>query len=201
MVAQGLSCIMWDLFSCGMWDLVPGWGIKSSPPALGAQSLSHWTTREVQTFILFFSSVQSLSGIRLFVTPWTTTCTPPCPSQTPRAYSNSYLSSWWCHPTISSSVIPFSSCLQPFPASGSFPGSQFFTSGGQSIGLSTSASVLPMNSVLISFRMVGSPWSPRDSQESSPRPQLKSINSSVFSFLYSPALTSIHDYWKNHSLD
>ena len=65
-----------------------------------------------------------------------------CP--TPGACSNSCPSSWWCHPTISSSVVPFS-CLQPFPASGSFPLSQFFTSGGQSIGVSASASVLPMN--------------------------------------------------------
>ena len=69
----------------------------------------------------------------------------PCPSPTPRAYSNSRPSSWWCHPTISSSVIPFSSCPQSFPASGSFPISQFFTSGGQSIGVSASASTLPMN--------------------------------------------------------
>ena len=68
-----------------------------------------------------------------------------CPSPTPRAYSNSCPSSWWCHPTISSSVIPFSSCLQSFPASGSFQLSQFFTSGGQSIGVSASASVLPVN--------------------------------------------------------
>ena len=68
----------------------------------------------------------------------------PCPSPTPRAYSNSCPSSCWCHPTISSSVIPFS-CLQSFPASGSFPMSQFFTSGGQSIGISASASVLLMN--------------------------------------------------------
>ena len=71
--------------------------------------------------------------------------TPPCPSPTPRAYSNSCPLSWWCHPTISSSVIPFSYCLQSFPASGSFQMSQFFTSGGQSIGVSASASVLPMN--------------------------------------------------------
>ena len=69
----------------------------------------------------------------------------PCPSPTPRAYSYSCLSSQWCHPTISSSVVPFSSCLQFFPASESFPMSQFFTSGGQSIGASASASVLPMN--------------------------------------------------------
>ena len=70
---------------------------------------------------------------------------PPCPSPTPRACSNSCLSSQWCHPTISSSVIPFSSCLQSFPESGSFPVSQFFTSGGQNVGVSSSASVLPMN--------------------------------------------------------
>ena len=69
----------------------------------------------------------------------------PCPSWTPGAYSNSCLLSWWCHPTISSSVTPFSSCLQSFPASGSFQMSQSFTSGGQSIGVSVSASVLPMN--------------------------------------------------------
>ena len=69
----------------------------------------------------------------------------PCPSPTPGACSNSHPSSWWCHPTISSSIIPFSSCLQSFPTSGSFLRSQFFTSGGQSIGVLASASVLPMN--------------------------------------------------------
>ena len=70
---------------------------------------------------------------------------PPYPSQTPGAYSNSCPSSRWCHPAISSSVVPFSSCPQSLPASGSFPMSQFFASGGQSIGVSASASVLPMN--------------------------------------------------------
>ena len=69
----------------------------------------------------------------------------PCPSPTRGAYSNSCLLSWWCHPTISSSVVPFSSCLQSSPASGSFPVSQFFASGGQSIGVSASVSALPMN--------------------------------------------------------
>ena len=69
----------------------------------------------------------------------------PCPSPTPRAYSNSHPSSWWCHPTISSSVIPFSPFLQFSPASGSFPVSWFFKPGGQSNGVSASASVLPMN--------------------------------------------------------
>ena len=70
---------------------------------------------------------------------------PPCPSQTPGVYSNSCPSSRWCHPAISSSVVPFSSCPQSLPASGSFPMSQFFAWGGQSFGVSASASVLPMN--------------------------------------------------------
>ena len=70
---------------------------------------------------------------------------PPYPSPTPRAYPDSCLSSRWCHPTISSSVIPFSYCLQSFPTSGSFSVSQFLTSGGQRTGVSASASVLPMN--------------------------------------------------------
>ena len=70
---------------------------------------------------------------------------PPCPSPTPRIYSNSCPSYWWCYPTISSSVIPFSSCGQSFPTSESFQMSQFFASGGQSIGVSASASVLPVN--------------------------------------------------------
>ena len=97
-----------------------------------------------------------------------------------------------------SSVVPFSSCLQFFPASGSFPMSQFFTSGRQSIGVSASASVLPVN---IQDGLVGSPCSPRDSQESSPTPQFKNISSPALSFPYSPTLTSIHNYWKNHSFD
>ena len=70
---------------------------------------------------------------------------PPCPSTAPRIYSNSCPSSRWCHPAISSTVFPFSSCPQSLPVSGSFPMIQFFTSGGQSIGVSASASVLPMN--------------------------------------------------------
>ena len=129
--------------------------------------------------------------------------TSPCPSATPRAYSNSCPLSQWCHPTISSSVVPFSSHLQSFPASGSFQMSQLLASGGQSIGVSASASVLPVN-IQNWFPLrwtVGSPCSPRDSQESSPTPQFKSINSSALSFRYSPALTSIPDHWKNHSFD
>ena len=129
---------------------------------------------------------------------------PPCPSPTPRVYPNSCLSSQWCHPTISSSVTPFSSLPQSFPASGSFPMSQLFTSGGQSIGVSASASVFPMNTQ--DWSLLGwigwiSLQSKGLSRESSPTPQFKSVNSSALSFLHSPTLTSIHDYWKNHSFD
>ena len=118
----------------------------------------------------------------------------PCPSPYPRACSNSCPSSQWCHPTISPSVIPFSSCLQSFSASGSFPKNQFFASSAQEV--SASASVLPMNiqdwfplglTGLISLQS-------KDSQESSPTPQFKSINSSVLSFLYSPTQPSL---WPN----
>ena len=70
---------------------------------------------------------------------------PPCPSPTPRVHPNSCPLSWWCHPTVSSSVVPFSSCPQSFPASGSLQMSQLFTSGGQSFGVSASTSVLPVN--------------------------------------------------------
>ena len=127
----------------------------------------------------------------------------PCPSLTPEVYRNSCSLSRWCHPAIPSSVIPFSSHLQSFPKSGSFKMSQFFASGRQNIGASASTSVFPMNT---------QDWSPlewtgwislqsRDSQESSPAPQFKSINSLVLSFVYSPMLTSILDHWKNYSLD
>ena len=126
----------------------------------------------------------------------------PCPSylpELPQTYVHSL--SWWYHPNISSFVIPFSSCLKSFPASGSFPVSQFFESGGQSTGASPAASVLPIN-IQDWFPLglnIWSPCSPRDSQESSPAPQFKSISSSVLS-LYGPALTSICDYWKNRDL-
>ena len=100
-----------------------------------------------QQFKQCFSSVQfSLSVVSNSLQPHGLQHTrPPCPSATPGACSNSCPSSQWCHPTISSSVIPFSSYLQSFPASGSFLRSQFFASGGQSIGVSASASVLPVN--------------------------------------------------------
>ena len=80
---------------------------------------------------------------------------PPCPSPTPRVYSDSCPLSWWCHPTISSSFVPFSSCLQSFPTSGSFQISQLFASGGQSTGVSASTSVLPMNTQDWSLGWIG----------------------------------------------
>ena len=152
------------------------------------------------------TSVQSLSRVWLFVTPWIAA----------RQASLSITNSWsslklmsiepsihGCHPAISSSVVPFSSRSQSLPASESFPTSQLFPWGGQTIGVSALASVLPMNI---------QDWSPlgwtgwislqsKDAQEASPTPQFKSINSLALSFLHSPTLTSIHDYWKNHSLD
>ena len=108
------------------------------------------THSQVTTFSQFSHSVVSNS----LQTHGPQHARPPCPSPTPRVYPNSGPLSQWCHPTISSSVIPFSSCPQSFPASGSFPKSQLFVSGGQSIGVSPSTSVLPINTQdWISFRM------------------------------------------------
>ena len=107
------------------------------------------------------------------------------------------------HPAISSSVVPFSSCPQSLPASESFPMSQFFPWGGQNIRVSALASVLPKNTQDWSLQdgLVGSPCSPRHSQDSFPTPPFKSINPTTLSFLHTPAFTSIHDHWKNHSLN
>ena len=92
-----------------------------------------------------FSLVQSLRRVWLFATPWTTARRPACPSPSPGIHSNSCPSSQWCHPAISSSVVPFSSCPQALPALESFPMSQLFTWGGQSVGVSALASFLPKN--------------------------------------------------------
>ena len=125
----------------------------------------------------------------------------PCPLPTPGAYSNSCPSSQWCHSTISSSVVLFSSFPQSFPASGSFQMSQFFASGGQSIGVSASASVLPMN-IQDWFPLGGTGWISLQSKG----PSRVFSNTTVqkhqlFGAFHSPTLTSIHDHWKNHSLD
>ena len=102
----------------------------------------NYTYANTQTY-MYISSVQSVVSNSLW--PHESQHTrPPCPSPTPGVYSNSRSSSWWCHPAISFSVIPFSSCPQSFPASGSFPMSQLFAWGGQSTGVSALASVLPM---------------------------------------------------------
>ena len=123
----------------------------------------------------------------------------PCPSPTPGACPNSCPSSQWYHPTTLSSVVPFSSCLQSFPASGSFLMSQFFASGGQIIGASALASVLPMNiedwfplglTSLICLQSKGL------SRVFSSTTIWKHLN-----LLYGPTLTSVHDYCKNHSFD
>ena len=133
----------------------------------------------------------------------------PCPSPTLGACSNSCPLSQWCHPTISSSVIPFSSSFQSFPASGSFPMSRFFESGGQNIGASASVSVLPMNI---------QDWFPLGLMESIWRSDWISFQSKGLSRVFSnttvqkhqffgtqlslsSTVTSIHDYWKNHRLD
>ena len=160
-------------------------------------------------FIIFllnkhsFSSVQSLSCVQLLVTPWTAACQ-ACLSITnsrslPKLMSiESVMPSnhlIFCHPLL---LLP-----SVFPNIRVFSNESALRIGWQSIAVSASTSVLPMNT---------EDWSPlgwtgwisissRDSQESSPTPQFKSINSLVLSFLYSPTLISIHDYWKNHSLD
>ena len=127
----------------------------------------------------------------------------PCPSPTPGVHPNPCPLSRWCHPTISSSVVPFSSCPQSFPASGSFPMSQFFASDGQVIGLSASASDLPMN-IQDWFPLGWTGWISSQSKgllRVFSNTTVQSINSWVLSFLYSPALTSILDHWENHSFN
>ena len=129
---------------------------------------------------------------------------PPYPSPSPRVCPNSCPLNQWCHPTIWSSVILFSLCLQSFPASGSFPMSQLFASGSQRTGVSASTSVFPKSIQgshplrligLISFLYKGL-------SRVFSSTQFKSINSLVLSLiLYGPMLISVHDYWKNHSSD
>ena len=124
----------------------------------------------------------------------------PCSSPSPRFYSNSCPSSRWCHPIISFSVVVFSSSLQSFPASGSFPRSQLFTSGGQSIQVSASASVLSKDwfplglTGWISFQFKGL-------SRVFSNTTVQSWKSSALFSLYSPPLTFIFDYWENHSFD
>ena len=129
----------------------------------------------------------------------------PCPSLSSRVCSNSCPWSRWCHPTISSSFTPFSSCPQSFPASRYFPVSQLFASDSQSIGASASVWISYSNdySGLISFRIhwFYLPCCLRNSQKSYPAPEVESISSLVLSLLHGQTLISIHDYWKDHTFD
>ena len=113
------------------------WRMHCGAFKLQGQAFNGWIAQ--------FSSVRSLSHVRLFAIPWNAARQASLSITTPGACSNSCPLSWWCHPTISSSVIPFSTCLQSFPASGSFPVSRLFTPGGHSTGASALASVLPVN--------------------------------------------------------
>ena len=117
-----------------------GWVTQESNPVccLSPSHKTYWRCSQ-------FSSVQSLSRVRVFVTPWTAACQASLSITTPGVHPNPYPFSRWCHPTISSSVVPFSSFPQSFPASGSFPVSQLSASGGQSTGVSASTLVPPMN--------------------------------------------------------
>ena len=135
--------------------------------------------------------VQPLSCVWLFIIPWTAARQASLLLPTAGACSNSCPLSRWCHPTILSSVVPFSSGLQSFLASGSFILSQFFKSGGQSIG--ASRSVLPMN-IQAWFPLGWTGWiscHSGDFQESSPTPHFKSISSLVLNLLYGPILTTL----------
>ena len=122
----------------------------------------------------------------------------PCPSPTPEACSNSCPSSGWYHPTMSSSVVPFSSCLHSFPLSGSFPVTQLFTSGGQSMGASASASVLNIQDW---FPLGWTGWiSLQSNRLSRVFPNTTVQKHQFFSSVYTPTLLSIHDYWKTITL-
>ena len=171
---------------------------------MGSQRAGHnWATNTNRSLVYtqFSTSVKSDSlwphGLRH--------ARPPCPSPTPAAYSNSCPLSRWCHPTISSSVVPFSSCLQSFPFIRVFPNESVLCIRWPKYW-SFSFSISPSNeySGLISFRM---DWldllavQGTLKKESSPTPQFKGISSLALGFLYSPTLTSLHDHWKNHSLD
>ena len=171
--------------------------------SLGPHGLQHvlpgWLICWSGSHLLHSAQLSSLSRVRLSQLHGLHHARPPCSSPTTRAYSNSCPMSRWCHPTISCSIVPFSSCLQSFPASESvlhirWPKYQSF-----------SFSISPSNeySVLISFRSFD--WldllAVQRTQESSLTPQFKNIRSLALSFLCNPTLTSIHDYWKNPSFD
>ena len=138
------SVLAWKI----SWIEEPGWLQSKGPQSVG-HGLVEWAYFNINTVIfnLTISSVQfSHSVVSESLWPHESQhARPSCPSPTPGVYPNSWPLSQWCHPSISSSVIPFSFCLQSFPASGSFQMCQLFASDGQNIGVSASTSVLPMN--------------------------------------------------------
>ena len=148
---------------------------------------------------LWLSSVQLLSRVWLFATRGLQQARLPCPSPTPRVYSNSCPLCQWCHPTISSFIVPSPPSFNRSQHLGLF---QWVSSSHQvakvlELQLQHQSFQWTPRADLLQNELVGSPCSPRDSQESSPTSLFKSINSSVLSFVYSPTFTSIHDYWKN----
>ena len=187
-------CIYWDnhvifnLCSVNMMHHIDWFRMLNHSLVPGINSTWSWCR-------ILFSSVQLLSHVLLFVTPWTIARQASLSITNSQSLLKLMSTSQWCHSTISSSVILFSSHLQSFPASGSFQMSQFFVSGGQSIGVSASISVLPMNV---------QDWSPLGwtGWISLPSKRLWKVFSSttvqkhqLFGFLYGPTFTSVHDYW------
>jgi len=144
-------------------------------------------------------SVRSVTHVWLFATPWIAACQASLSITNSRSLLNSCPWSRWRHPAISSSVVPFSSCLQSFPAAGSFPMNQFFTSGGQSIGVSSSASVLPLN--IQYWFPLG--WTGLISLQSKGLLRVFSNTTAQKHQFFSAQLsfTSVHNCWKNHNFD
>ena len=177
-----------------------------------AQTHVYWVNDAIQSTHLLlypsppalqFCSVQSLSHVWLFATPWTAAHQTSCPSPAPGACSNSCPLNQCFHPTISPSAVPLSTCLLSFPAPGSFLRSQFFASGGQSIGPSASASTLPIN-IQDWFPLVLTGWIFLKSKGLSKVFFKTTVQKHQFfgtQLFYGPSLTSIHDFWKNHSFD
>ena len=155
-------------------------------------------------FLTCVSSVQfSGSVMSNSVTPWIAACQASLSITNSGVYSNSCPSSRWCHPAISSSVVPFSSCPQSLPVSGSFPVCQLFTWCGQSTGVSASASILPINTQEWS-PLVWTGWISLQSKGLSRVFSNTTVQKHQFfstQLFYHPTLTSIHDHWKNHSFD
>ena len=161
-----------------------------------AKSICQW----LKTTII---SIQSLNPVQFFATPQFLQLLhsrPPCPSPTPGVHPNPCSLSWWCHPIISSSIIPFSSCPQSFPASMSFLMSQLFASGGQNMGVSASASFCPRN-IQDWFPLGWTGWISLLSKGLSRVFSNTRVQKHQFFSAQLSLLTSIHDNWKNHSLD